>query len=55
MENKQLSQQRSAGESRRSEYKSPILRKLGKLTHMTLAVGVMGDSDGGAQNMDKTG
>jgi len=39
MQNKQLSQERVDGESRRLEYKSPTLRKLGKLTHMTLAAG----------------
>jgi hypothetical protein len=36
MENRQLSQQRSDHEARRSEYKSPTLRKLGKLTDVTL-------------------
>jgi len=44
MENHQLSQQRSERESRR-EYKSPTLRKLGKLTHMTLQVGSLGAMD----------
>jgi hypothetical protein len=44
MQNKQLSEQRPDDESRR-EYKSPTLRKLGKLTHMTLAV--MGNSPTG--------
>jgi hypothetical protein len=54
MENHQLSQQRPAGESRR-EYKSPTLRKLGKLTHMTLAVGNMSaNSDGGPPPNTKT-
>ena len=55
MENRQLSQQRSDRESRRSEYKSPTLRKLGKLTHMTLAVSKNSTvADGGGGSMDKT-
>jgi hypothetical protein len=37
MENQQLPQQRAGGESRR-EYKSPVLRKLGKLSDVTLSV-----------------
>jgi hypothetical protein len=37
MQNQQLSQQRPDGESRRLEYKSPTLRKLGKLSDVTLA------------------
>ena len=55
MENHQLSQQRAAGESRHLEYKSPTLRKLGKLTHMTLAVSKNSTvADGGGGSMDKT-
>jgi len=55
MQNKQLSQQRADGESRHVEYKSPTLRKLGKLTHMTLSVGNMGvNPDGGSGSMTKT-
>jgi hypothetical protein len=38
MQNKQLSQQRPDGQPRRLEYKSATLRKLGKLTDVTLAV-----------------
>lgn len=37
MQNQQSSQQRPDGESRRLEYKSPTLRKLGKLSDVTLA------------------
>jgi hypothetical protein len=37
MENEQLSQERADGESKRLEYKSPTLRKLGKLSDVTLA------------------
>ena len=44
MQNEQLSQQRTDGESRR-EYKSPTLRKLGKLSDVTLegATGLAND------------
>jgi hypothetical protein len=53
MQNKQLSQERDDGESRR-EYKSPTLRKLGKLADMTLqhAGKVLLD---GKQDQSKTG
>ena len=54
MENEQSSQQALDGESRRLEYKPPTLRKLGKLTHMTLAVGMTGMVDGGSPPMEKT-
>jgi hypothetical protein len=54
MENKQLSQQRPDSESRR-EYKSPTVRKLGTLTHVTLgAPGGMKSGDG-MPGTDKTG
>jgi len=45
MQNEQLSQQRTDGESRR-EYKSPTLRKLGKLSDVTLTVGMGTFNDG---------
>jgi hypothetical protein len=45
MQNEQLSQQRTDGESRR-EYKSPTLRKLGKLSDVTLTVGMGTSNDG---------
>jgi hypothetical protein len=38
MQSKQLSPQRPDGESKRLEYKSPTLRKLGNLTRVTLTV-----------------
>ena len=53
MQNKQLSQQRVDGESRR-EYKSPTLRKLGKLAYMTLQHAGMTVLDGGVDK-SKTG
>jgi len=54
MQNKDSSQQRVDGESRR-KYKSPTLRKLGKLTHMTLAGGNMSaNADGGQPPNTKT-
>jgi len=54
MQNEQSPQQGFDRESRR-EYKSPTLRKLGKLTHMTLTVGAAGAiMDGGIGLMDKT-
>jgi hypothetical protein len=54
MENQQLSQQHPDGESKR-EYKSPTLRKLGKLTHMTLATMTGAMSADGMPGADKTG
>lgn len=54
MQNEQSPQQGFDSESRR-EYKSPTLRKLGKLTQMTLTVGNAGAiMDGGIGLMDKT-
>ena len=50
MQNKQLFQKRADGESRRLEYKSPTLRKLGKLTHMTLAGGHISPNADGQGN-----
>ena len=50
METAQTSQtpqkQRPDGESRRLEYKSPTLRKLGKLSDVTLTVGAGAMNDG---------
>ena len=46
MQNEQLSQQRPDGESKRLEYKSPTLRKLGKLSDVTLALNVGTNLDG---------
>jgi hypothetical protein len=54
MENKQLSQQRPDGESRRLEYKSPTLRKIGKLSDVTLTVGPGTSNDGMANKIVKT-
>jgi hypothetical protein len=54
MKNQQLSQQRHDGESKR-EYKSPTLRKLGKLTHMTLSTAMGAMSGDGMPGTDKTG
>jgi hypothetical protein len=54
MKNQQLSQQRPDGESKR-EYKSPTLRKLGKLTHMTLSTAMGAMSGDGMPGTDKTG
>jgi hypothetical protein len=45
MQNEQLSQQSTDGESRR-EYKSPTLRKLGKLSDLTLATSLGTFADG---------
>ena len=45
MQNQQLSQERPDGESRR-EYKSPTLRKLGKLSDVTLLVNTGTVADG---------
>jgi len=54
MQNKQLSKERAGRESRR-EYKSPTLRKLGKLTQMTLAAGHQSNvADGGPAPNNKT-
>ena len=54
MQNKQLSKERAGRESRR-EYKSPTLRKLGKLTQMTLAVAHTSNvADGGPSPNNKT-
>jgi hypothetical protein len=50
MENQQLSQARPDGESRR-EYKSPTLRKLGKLSDVTLSVGAGTFNDGMANKI----
>jgi hypothetical protein len=55
MEKKELSQQRPDGELRRLEYKSPTLRKLGNLTHMTLATMAGAMSADGMPGTDKTG
>jgi hypothetical protein len=55
MENAQLSQQRPDGESKGLEYKSPTLRKLGKLTHMTLSTAMGAMSGDGMPGTDKTG
>jgi hypothetical protein len=56
MQNKQLSQEGPDGQSRRLEYKSPTLRKLGKLTDMTLAVANNTTTDdGGKGQTHKTG
>ena len=47
METAQTSQkQRPDGESKRLEYKSPTLRKLGKLTDVTLTIGAGTMNDG---------
>ena len=47
METAQTSQkQRPDGESRRLEYKSPTLRKLGSLSDVTLTVGIGVMNDG---------
>jgi hypothetical protein len=54
MENEQSSQQHSDGESKR-EYKSPTLRKLGNLTHMTLSTAMGAMSADGMPGTDKTG
>jgi hypothetical protein len=54
MEKKELSQQRLDGESRRLEYKSPTLRKLGKLTDLTLQVSNQGPGDGPSGQNKKT-
>lgn len=54
MENKQLSQQRPDGDSRR-EYKSPTVRQLGKLTHVTLGAPGGKKSGDGMPGTDKTG
>ena len=45
MQNQQLPEQRPEGESKRLEYKSPTLRKLGKLSDVTLegATGLAND------------
>jgi hypothetical protein len=51
MENKQLSQQRPDGESRRLEYKSPTLHKIGKLSDVTLSVTAGTDNDGMANKI----
>jgi len=54
MENQQLSQQRPEGESKRLEYKSPTLRKLGNLTYMTLSTMAGAMSADGMPGTDKT-
>ena len=53
MQNEQLSQQRPDVESRR-EYKSPILRKLGKLTDVTLSITPGGGHFDGMPNKEGT-
>jgi hypothetical protein len=45
MQNQQLPEQCPDGESKR-EYKSPTLRKLGKLSDVTLTVGMGTANDG---------
>ena len=50
MQNQQLSEQRPGGESKR-EYKSPILRKLGKLSDVTLLIGMGTANDGMADKI----
>jgi len=53
MENTQLCEQHPDGESKR-EYKSPTLRKLGKLTYMTLSTKPGAMSADGMPALDKT-
>jgi hypothetical protein len=55
MQNQQLSEQRPDGESKRLEYKSPILRKLGKLSDVTLLVGMGTSNDGMADKIKASG
>jgi hypothetical protein len=54
MQNQQSSQQRPDGKSRRLEYKSPILRKLGKLSDVTLSITAGTANDGMANKVVKT-
>jgi hypothetical protein len=55
MEEEQLSQQRPEGDSKRLGYKSPTLRQLGKLTHVTLGAPGGTKSGDGMPGTDKTG
>lgn len=50
MQNEQLSQQRPERGSRR-EYKSPVLRRLGKLSDVTLTAGAGTANDGMANKI----
>jgi hypothetical protein len=45
----------SESEPKRLEYRSPSMAKLGKLANLTLAVGMVGNADGGKGNNKSAG